>query len=173
MFVRVTSLVVAIALASIACAATPEPTSNQQKAVNSNATVPADPSPSAAPAPSAAPSEAPSSLTSCCDGRAKCVPDKFVSEKQQQSLASCDAAGTKCVPNEFVADPSHKGKACAGNVDLGSTKLPYDGVCLSDCLHVESQNLLSKEGCATGEFCAPCIHPVTSAPTGAPGCPGS
>jgi hypothetical protein len=192
MLVRISSLVVVIGLASVACAASPEPTANAQKAESTKGgdtksdTSPSltDPGtgasttpPSTSPSPSAtATATTPpagastANLATCCGSRGRCVPNAAVGASFQGDLDACPQAGTMCVPTEFVEDPAHKGKPCSGGVDLGATKLPYAGVCLSDCLNIESKELLSKDGCNSGELCVPCSNPLTGAPTGAPGC---
>jgi len=115
-------------------------------------------------------------LPDCCGGRAKCVPKSRVSEDRLENLAACEggsgsAATDVCVPLPFINNSNFKGGACKGQVNISETsKIPYDGVCLSDCLNIPSKDLLSRDGCATGDLCVPCLHPVTGAPTGAPGC---
>ena len=115
-----------------------------------------------------APREPATTLAACCGGRGSCVDSKLVGDLSK-NLASCEGARV-CVPKEFVANRDHKGAACKGNVSLGSTKIPYDGVCLSDCLDIESKELLSRDGCGSSDLCVPCKHPATGEATGAPGC---
>jgi hypothetical protein len=117
-----------------------------------------------------APTEGAKTFAACCGGRAKCVPGSNIDRGFHENLEDCEGTGQKCVPSEFIDNQDFAGAPCDGNVNLGNSKLPYKGVCLSDCLSIESENLLSRDGCKTGELCVPCEHPVTGAATGAPGC---
>lgn len=123
-------------------------------------------------APNDAPKEPKKEFASCCGGRAKCVPKSRVGEDRLENLDACDgSSGDVCVPLAFVSDRDFKGAKCKGQVNISETsKLPYDGVCLSDCLNIPSKDLLSRDGCQSGDLCVPCTHPVTGVPTGAPGC---
>lgn len=117
------------------------------------------------------PKEPAKRLATCCGGRATCVPSAAVDASFHENLEECPGDALLCVPNELVADRNFKGGACKGYVSLGSSKIPYDGVCLSDCLGIEQKDLLSRDGCASGSVCVPCNRPDTGDATGAPGCP--
>jgi hypothetical protein len=175
------------ALVLAACASSAVPASSEQDVTKNSAVSPA---PSASsdgkpPTPPAVGSATPSSggaatpppagsvppgaanLASCCSDRAKCVPESKVPQEQLSNLTTCPGSTDKCVPNEMLTG-TFQGKPCSGTISV--LKLDYAGVCLSDCLGIEQANFLSRDGCGTGELCVPCIHPITGAPTGAPGC---
>lgn len=118
------------------------------------------------------PTEPPVSLPSCCDGRARCVPNAAIPEPLQETLEEDDCEDIQedaflCVPNELL-DPTHVPPACSAD---GFLIGPYTGVCLSDCLSFGLQGLFLSEGtCADGYECVPCQNPLSGEPTGAPGC---
>jgi hypothetical protein len=91
-------------------------------------------------------------LAACCKGKATCVPKASVPAAQQSSLGkdSCQTAGDLCVPNEYVQDQNFQPQAC-------KSSLPFiggAGACVSTC--IPGTFLLSKDGCPSGQACAPC-----------------
>jgi hypothetical protein len=105
------------------------------------------------------------SLPSCCDGRAKCVPNDKLTDTS--SLTACTPAGASCVPTEMISK-TFKPKTCKGTISL--LKKDYDGVCLSTCLDIEEKDKLDQGSCSSDDVCVPCTNPLTGDPTGAPGC---
>jgi hypothetical protein len=71
------------------------------------------------------------------------------------------------VPTEMLSD-TYKGTPCSGTISMLGSQ--YTGVCLSDCLSIQGGDMLSKDGCASGQLCVPCTDPLSGQPTGAPGC---
>lgn len=164
MFIR--SILASLALGTLvlACASDPEDTGNTSANQTGKPTQTSD---STEPG-----GKDTSALKACCGGRGKCVPTKFVNASQLENLEKCEGSENVCAPNEFIDKADYGGKACKSSLKLGgSTKVEYDGVCLSDCLKFPSEDLLGSDGCnAEAEKCVPCKHPVTGEATGAPGC---
>ncbi len=107
-----------------------------------------------------------------------CLPTSIVPSSEQSNLqadvCSQSAGATLCVPTEMVA-PGFKPVACTGDSLLTFLNGGYTGVCLSKCLNFGAFSglAISQGSCDDGHDCAPCVNPLTNAPTGAPGCPGT
>ncbi len=118
------------------------------------------------------PTQPAKTLPSCCDGRAKCVPNAAVPDAEKSNLGqdSCEDITPDaflCVPNELI-DPGYVPPTCSATSFLIGD---YTGVCLSTCLDFGIKGIaLAKGDCADNTICAPCNDPLTGAPTGAPGC---
>jgi hypothetical protein len=119
------------------------------------------------------PTQPAKSLPTCCDGRAKCVPDAAVPASEASNLSQDTCSDVTpdaflCVPNEML-DMTYVPPACSANSFLIGA---YTGVCLSDCLDFGLAGIAMANGdCADHFKCAPCTNPLSGAPTGAPGCP--
>lgn len=98
----------------------------------------------------------------CCEdklpGKAHCVAESEIPSSTRSSLNKCDSGGL-CVPDSLRS--GNAPKSC--NSDFGP------GVCVSTCVKAiaEQSSLLKQQTCASGELCAPCIHPIKKEPTGA------
>jgi hypothetical protein len=101
----------------------------------------------------------PATLPPCCDGTAHCLPKDKVPGKVRRSLEECP--GGYCVPDAFLRSGGAAPARCAS---IGGK----DGACVSACVPEvkKSGDLLAQATCGAGEKCAPCIHPLTSKPTG-------
>lgn len=124
-----------------------------------------------------APKEGVKTFTSCCGGRAKCVPSTLVPASGRKSLSkeNC-ASGELCAPNEQVENKPPV--ACVGSSALTGQ---YQGFCVSTCIERDFfEEMGTDQGtCPGGFFCGPCFKPSTldiilgtppSEPTGVPGC---
>ncbi len=122
------------------------------------------------------PGAGPTKLPTCCSGRGTCVPTAAAGDKASQlgqdSCPTAASAGDQlvCAPDVFLM-PGYTPPSCDTGllgVLLGSKYAP--GVCLPDCIPAVSSFLIGKGDCATdGDKCAPCLSPLTGAPSGA--CP--
>lgn len=172
MFKRCVVVPFAFLLASPACSAEAPAASNQQDVKADKKEEPKTEASPATPAPT--PSTPPNTetrpppeeaLPTCCSGKGTCVPEDVVTSEQKSYLTQKEcAAKNLCAPTENLS-PSFKPTACTGGLD-GKTK----GVCLSNCLELPSKQFLDQGTCDKEHTCAPCVHPITKQPTGAPGC---
>jgi hypothetical protein len=111
----------------------------------------------------------PPQLQDCCQKqgvmRGKCVPKTDVPANYQDRLTTfeCDAQTELCAPADNI-DIDQKAVPCDAGGD--------DGVCVSDCINLGFFEglLISRGSCRQDQNCIPCKHPITGAPTGAPGC---
>jgi hypothetical protein len=118
----------------------------------------------------------------CCNengtDQGVCLPTTSVPTSEQADLSAdvCTQTptATVCVPSEMAA-PGFKPTTCTATSFLTLLSGGYSGVCLSKCLNFGfgSGLAIAQGTCDSDHDCAPCINPVTQAPTGAPGCPST
>lgn len=116
-------------------------------------------------------------LDNCCfnnnEFRGKCVPRSDIPQDFQGRLTwyECDSEGELCVPTENV-DLKSVPTECVPQPILPVPVPTNKGVCVSRCLVFSFLEGLAYQtaSCRPDQICAPCIHPQTGQPTGAPGC---
>ena len=128
------------------------------------------------------PKDPPVKLQACCSengtDQGECLPTTLVPTSEQADLTAdvCTQtpSATLCVPTEMVA-PGFKPTTCTATSLLTILTGGYSGVCLSKCLNFGfgSGLAIAQGTCDDNHDCAPCVNPVTQAPTGAPGCPST
>lgn len=106
-----------------------------------------------------------SPYTPCCTaqgGRAHCAPAALVPENQKKDVELCPDGNSYCVPDDILAAGGRfQPKTCRA--------MGREGRCISICVKsVKDQlDMLSSDGCAADEVCAPCYDPRTGQGTGA------
>jgi hypothetical protein len=103
--------------------------------------------------------EPPLPFASCCNGRARCIPESIIDLERRDELAhdSCNSqVPSLCVPTVWVDDPHAVPSSCRayGNAE---------GRCLSECLAEvgERSEQLRQDSCVAGEKCVPCFDPIS------------
>jgi hypothetical protein len=123
-----------------------------------------------------APTRPPYTFPKCCafngTNRGTCVP-LSVAGSIANNLPSDTCPGpdsgadaVKCVPDAKVRDQNYKFPTCQAQFP------PFPAVpggCVPDCIITDplQRGILSRQTCAEGELCAPCVNPLTQARTGA------
>lgn len=105
-------------------------------------------------------------LPKCCGSRGTCVPKSAVPESSAKQLKTDGCPMTEamlCAPDVFLNKTWVK-RECSARTLLGDAG---KGVCLPECLDGLGFPLMKGTGCGDGEKCAPCLNPLTKAPTGA------
>jgi hypothetical protein len=108
------------------------------------------------------PAGAPSCDTIC--GSAHCVPTAVAGVNPALPECPDDGTGIKgeCVPDRlFEAGGKVKNATCTSSIANGLAE------CTPYCFAGMYKDVLKRDGCATGEVCAPCINPTNGKPTGA------
>lgn len=105
-------------------------------------------------------------LPKCCSSKGTCVPKSAVPESSAKQLKTDGCPETEamlCAPDTFL-NKTWVRRECSAKTLLGDAG---KGVCLPDCINGLGFPLLKGSGCGDGEKCAPCLNPLTKAPTGA------
>lgn len=105
-------------------------------------------------------------LPKCCGSRGTCVPKSAVPEGASKQLKTDGCPSSEpmlCAPDAFLNKTWVK-KECDAKTLLGDAG---KGVCMPECINGLGFPLMKGSGCGDGEKCAPCLNPLTKAPTGA------
>jgi hypothetical protein len=123
------------------------------------------PTPSCAQGGDPGPSRPPVVFGTCCDSRARCVPDALVPAAQRAQLeqASCAGAQELCVPSAIASVANFVPATCMVSA------FRVEGRCLSTCLPDVARRAeqLREDGCGQAHACVPCYDPVNGESTGA------
>jgi hypothetical protein len=105
-------------------------------------------------------------LPKCCGSRGTCVPKSAVPADAAKQLKTDGCPETEpmlCAPDAFLKKTWVR-RDCDARTLLGDAG---KGVCMPECINGLGFPLLKGSGCGDGEKCAPCLNPLTKAPTGA------
>jgi hypothetical protein len=127
------------------------------------------------------PKDPPTVAQACCSesgtNQGECLPKTSIPTAEQSNLnadvCTQTPTATLCIPKEMIA-PGFKPPVCSADSLLTFLSGGYTGVCLSKCLNFGAGSglAIAQGNCDSNHDCAPCINPLTNAPTGAPGCQG-
>jgi len=129
------------------------------------------------------PKKGPVTFQACCSEKGtdqgECLPTSIIPTSEQTNLdkdvCTQTSGATLCVPKEMTVS-TFKPPTCTAEGLLGFLSgTSYTGVCLSNCLNFGfgSGLDLAQGNCDSLHTCAPCVNPLTNAPSGAPGCPNT
>jgi hypothetical protein len=115
----------------------------------------------------------------CCSengtNQGECLPTSMIPSSEQSNLqkdvCTQTTAATLCVPTEMIP-ATFKPPTCTADSLLTFLSGGYTGVCLSKCLNFGAGSglAIAQGSCDDNHECAPCVNPLTQAPTNAPGC---
>ncbi len=115
----------------------------------------------------AGPTQPPKTLPTCCAGKGggTCVPSSFAGEGgadlDDEECADLGAAGSVCVPSQILAahlvGVPFNPVECETGALVQSLGLGSEGGCLPECIPIVDALPVTRENCADGFKCVPCV----------------